>query len=86
MAETYYGKPCAYGHENENGQVLRYRSSRACVECTRLLSNSPKGRAQSIKWQRENKERRKHTQAIAKRKRQLKAIAAKQEANGSIAP
>jgi len=86
MAETYYGKPCAFGHKNENGQVLRYRSSRACVECTKAAANTPEARARSLKWQRDNKDRHKLTHAIAKRKRQLKAIAAKQEANGSIAP
>jgi len=86
MPETYYGKPCDYGHENENGQVLRYRSSRGCVQCVKAAANTPKNRARSLKWQRDNKERCKIAQAIAKRKRQLKAIALKQEANGSIAP
>ena len=86
MAKTYYGKPCAFGHENENGQVLRYRSSRGCVQCVKAAANTPEARARSLKWQWDNKERHKLTHAIAKRKRQLKAIAAKQEANGSIAP
>lgn len=86
MAETYYGKPCKHFHVNELGDTLRYKSSRACVKCTLLKVNTPEARKRSIQWQRENKERRKVTQAIAKRKRQLKAIAAKQEANGSIVP
>jgi hypothetical protein len=76
MAETYYGNPCAFGHENENGQVLRYRSSRACVECVKAAANTPEAKARSLKWQRDNKDRHKLTQAIA----------LKQEANGSITP
>lgn len=85
MAETYYGNPCAFGHENENGQVLRYRSSRACVKCAKAAANTPENRARSLKWQRDNRERCKNNAIVAKRKRQ-KAISLEQEDNGSIAP
>lgn len=29
----YYGSPCRYGHGLAEGRMLRWKSSRACVEC-----------------------------------------------------
>lgn len=78
MPKTYYGKPCKYGHQNEHGQTLRYVSSRACVECTILAASTPESINKKLEWQRENRERCTANHAIARRKRQLKVIAAKQ--------
>jgi hypothetical protein len=78
MPKTYYGKPCKYGHQNEHGQVLRYGSSRACVECTILAASTPGSINKKLEWQRENREPCTANHAIARRKRQLKAIADKQ--------
>ena len=78
MAATYYGKPCKHGHQNEHGQVLRYVSSRACVEYTILAASTPEARERTRQWELDNLEHRKTSKAIARRKRQPKAIAAKQ--------
>ena len=78
MTKTYFGKPCKHGHQNEHGQALRYVSSRTCVECTILKASTPESIEQKLKWERENRERCTANHAIARRKRQLKAIAAKQ--------
>ncbi len=32
-ARTYLGKPCPKGHQDENGQNLRYTSNFGCVQC-----------------------------------------------------
>lgn len=78
MAKTYCGNPCKHGHQNEHGQTLRYFSSRACVQCAILAASMPEAINKKLEWQRENRERCTANHAIARRKRQLKAIAAKQ--------
>ena len=68
MPKTYCGNPCKHGHQNEHGQVLRYFSSRACVECTILAASTPEAINKKLEWQRENRERCTANHAIARRK------------------
>ena len=41
-AKTYLGKPCPKGHQDENGQNLRYTSNCGCVKCHSKSSSERK--------------------------------------------
>lgn len=44
----YWGRPCLYGHQNENGETWRAKNGRACVLCKR---------EKAIAWKQANPER-----------------------------